>query len=143
MEIRSVKKRKVSYPKMREVSVEKVKKAIPNTWVKLGITALVLNVLMGNKVWGISETDIFNDLNNPLIIAGAEPTHIRVNYFIFGCNLISFIAFITAAVSAIVILRKKIKYKKDNTIKLSKIWKIIFVVSILLFVLLRLYIGWR
>ena len=139
MEIRSVKKREVSYPKMREVSVEKVKKAIPNTLVKLGITSVLFNVLMGNKVWGLSENVVITKCSLGCLV----PSPIRANYFIFGCNLISFIAFITAAVSAIVILRKKIKYKKDNTIKLSKIWKIIFVVSILLFVLLRLYIGWR
>ena len=128
MEIRSVKKREVSYPKMREVSVEKVKKAIPNTWVKLGITSVLFNVLMGNKVWGISETDIFNDLNNPPIIAGAEPTHTNIIVVSLGSWLV-LITVMTAFVTSITILCKKIKSRKNNKIKIGKNLKIACIVS--------------
>lgn len=132
MEIRSVKKRKVSYPKMREVSVEKVKKAIPNTWVKLGITGLVFNVLMGNKVWGIS-----NGVNiSNKFVSGMLPHHRPIFGLIgLGCLMFSFVSLLTAISTIITILYKKIKSKKDNTIKVSKKIKKIFIVSSIFVVL--------
>jgi hypothetical protein len=138
MEIRSVKKREVSYPKMREVSVEKVKKAIPNTWVKLGITGLVFNVLMGNKVWGISNE--FNISNQ--FVSGMFPRH-RPIFGLIGLGYLSFsfVSLIIAISTAIMILYKKIKYKKDNTIKVSKKIKKTFIVSSI-FVVLGIIGAW-
>ena len=140
MEIRSAKKREVSYPKMREVSVEKVKKAIPNKWLKLGITSVLFNVLIQSKVLAVGNPNV--EIQNNYI-GGAVSPQLKVNWLAFGCNVVSVMSLLFAIISAVIILCKKIKSKKDNTVKVSKIWKVIFVVSILLFVLLRLYIGWR
>ena len=79
MEIRSVKKREVSYPKMREVSVEKVKKAIPNSNVKKG---KVVKAVIVRSVEGVRREDgsyiRFDDNACVLIKEDKSPVGTRV-----------------------------------------------------------------
>ena len=130
MEIKCAQKEKIEYPKINEISNIKVKYAIPDKWIKLGITSFVLELFMREKVFAVTPSDISTDA----VIAGGvsyyyNPTY---DYVISGCNMVALISALTFVVSAIMIVYKKIK-KREQKIKL----KIVFIISIILLVLSR------
>lgn len=138
MEIRSAKKREVSYPKMKELSIEKVKKAIPNTWLKLGITSVLFNVLMQSKVLAVGNPNV--EIQNNYI-GGAVQPQLKVNWLVFGCNVVSVMSLLFAIISAVIIICKKIKSRKNNKIKIGKNLKIACIVSsimTIMYIIIRL-----
>lgn len=134
MEIKSIKKREIEYPKLNEISGEKIKLFIPERWIKLGIKSFLFNALMNSKSFAAVIT--------PSIApeAGVQVYYNPIyNNVKGGCDIISLISVVTFIISAIVITYKKIKAKKqDKKNKISKKIKIILIISIILFALSRI-----
>lgn len=137
MEIKCVKKEKVEYPKINEISNTRVKYAIPDKWLKLGITSFLFNVLMQEKVFAITPLEI---LPNDMVTAGSLPYYNPIySYVRNGCNIVSVISVLAFLISSIMIIVKKSKAKKQGeNAKVSKKIKIVFIISIILLILSRI-----
>lgn len=137
MEIKCVKKDKIEYPKINEISNKKLKTCIPNKWIKLGVTSFLFNVLMQSKAFAITPSEISPDV---IVTAGIVSYYNPIyNYVRGGCNIISLISVLTFLISAIMIIIKKSKAKKqDENIKVSKKIKIVLIISIILLILSRI-----
>ena len=137
MEIKCVKKDKIEYPKINEISNKKLKTCIPNKWIKLGVTSFLFNVLMQSKAFAITPSGISPDV---MVTAGVVSCYNPIyNYVRGGCNIISLISVLTFLISAIMIIIKKSKAKKqDENIKVSKKIKIVLIISIILLILSRI-----
>jgi len=134
MEVRSVVKSKPDYPKMKSISKKEIKAAIPKKWGAVGITALFMQFLMNNKILAtIIEPSLMpmEPESGVMLITNPIPKYVNI-----GCT-ISILMFIISGISIII---TKIKAKKDNAIKVGKKAKIIFITSIILFVLSRIAI---
>jgi len=135
MEIKSIKEGEIEYPKLNEISEEKIKTFIPDKWLKLGITSFWFNVLMKSMVYATTnnETDIIVVQNPGLYY---NPVYIYIKN---GCEIISWVSALTFIISVIIIIYKKIKAKKqEKNIKISKKIKITLIISIILFVLSKI-----
>lgn len=134
MEIKCVKKEKVEYPKINEISNTRVKYAIPDKWLKLGITSFLFNVLMQEKVFAIGEI-----ASNEIAIAGSVAYNPIYSYVRNGCNIVSLISVLAFLISSIMLIVKKSKAKKQGeNAKVSKKIKIVFIISIILLILSRI-----
>lgn len=134
MEIKRVEKKKIEYPKLNEMSNNNM--SIPDKWLKVGITAGMIDILVESKTYATTL------LPNDIIIAGGlvstDPVYLEsisiydVLYLIFLANIL---------VSTMVILYKKIRYRKDpNKNKISKKIKIVIIVSIIILALINIVI---
>lgn len=139
MEIKCVKKEKVKYPKINEISNTRVKYAIPDKWLKLGITSFLFNVLMQEKVFATNLIEISPD---DIILAGgyANPDYNPIYSHARGvCNIVSLVSVLAIIISSIMIIVKKAKAKKQGeNAKVSKKIKIVFIISIILLILSRI-----
>lgn len=138
MEIKKVEKQiKVEYPKINEISNTRVKHAIPDKWLKLGITSFLFNVLMQGKAFAITPSEISPDM---MVTAGVLPYYNPIySYVRGGCNIVSLISALTFLISAIMIIIKKLKAKKQGeNIKVSKKIKIVCIISIILLILSKI-----
>lgn len=138
MEIKCVKKEKVEYPKINEISNTRVKCAIPDKWLKLGITSFLFNVLMQEKVFATNLIEISLD---DIALAGGVSYYYNpiYSYARGGCNIVSLISVLAIIISSIMIIVKKSKAKKQGgNAKVSKKIKIVFIISIILLILSRI-----
>lgn len=133
MEIKGIEKEKVEYPTIDEISDKKLKASIPKKWSKLGITAVLFDILMKNKVFAatIGELLIKQELTGAQ--AKIEPAILITRGVLLIIRSISVIAFV---ISTIMIVNTKIKSKKQKeSIKISKKIKIVCMTSIIIFVI--------
>lgn len=136
MEIKCVKKEKMGYPKINEISNTRVKHAIPDKWLKLGITSFLFNVLMQGKAFAINPSEISSDEPTAGVLRYYNPIY---SYARGGCNIVSLISALTFLISVIMIIIKKLKAKKQGEdIKVSKKIKIVCIISIILLILSKI-----
>ena len=138
MEIKCVKKEKVEYPKINEISNTRVKYAIPDKWLKLGITSFLFNVLMQEKVFATNLIEISPD--DTLAGGYTNPDYNPIYSHARGvCNIVSLVTVLAIIISSIMIIVKKAKAKKQGkNAKVSKKIKIVFIISIILLILSRI-----
>lgn len=136
MEIKGVKSNlKVEYPNINEISKKTLKKAIPSKWIKIGLTAFVLNVIAKQNVFAISDLII-----DPAPLAGSievkppiyvEPIYVEIINKAFP--IVGGVSLIVFLISLIMIIKAKRKMKKENkNEKIKKRYKVIFIISIVL-----------
>lgn len=120
---------KRDYPKMEQVSKNKLINSIPNRWLKVGLSSLVLSIIMKNHVLAISPSDfIIDDID----IAGGFPTPVSIPIQIcnVACPITQIVSIVTFIITSLSILIIKMKSKK-----VKKWVKMIFIISIILFIL--------
>ena len=129
-----VKKRKIEYPKINEMSNKKLKTCIPTKWIKLGVTSCLFNILIQNKVFAVVPLD---DISVVDVTPGLLPYNNPIYYSVkSGCNVVSLISALTFIMSIVMIISKKSKSEKQE--RVSKKIKIISIISIILFILSKL-----
>ena len=119
---------------MKSINKKEIKTAIPKKWTSVGITALFMQFLMNNKV-------LANIILDPGlgVSAGVQPYYSPIYTVSKAISvIISGISILLFAITGISIIITKLKAKKDNNIKVGKKTKIIFITSIVLFVLSRI-----
>ena len=92
MEIKCVKKEKIEYPKINEISNKKLKTCIPNKWIKLGVTTLIFEIIIKNKVFAttLNPNDI-QVLGGDVAVIEAIPATTYINTGITLGTIILFI----------------------------------------------------
>lgn len=134
MEIKCVKKEKIEYPKINEISNKKLKTCIPNKWIKLGVTALIFEFIIKNKVFAttLNPNDI-QVLGGDVAVIEAIP---ETTYINTGITLGTIILFI---ISLLGLLLTKIKFNKgkeeQKTKRLKNVFKILSITSALVFII--------
>ena len=96
MEIKCIKKEKVvEYPKMNEVNNNKLKRCIPNKWMKLGITSFIFEVVLKNKAFA---TTFGQEISGDVVAVDSFPPSVKggmtsayMNYGIIGGTIIFFV----------------------------------------------------
>ena len=129
MEIRNVTETpKKEYPKMNQITEKKLRDTIPNKWLKVGLSSLMIAMLMKNNVLAT---------NDPMMyIAGGMTVIVEPPLYVQICPAVQVVSIIVFIISSIAILKTKSKAKKQNETKKVKKWiKAIFIISILLFIL--------
>lgn len=134
MEIRNVVNEvKNEYPKMEQISKKHLSNSIPSKWLKVGLSSLGIAMIMKNKVFAFSPNDI-----SSIDIAGGFPTPIPTPIKIcnVACPIIQIVSAIVFIITGLSILITKIKAKKQPEPKKVKKWvKILFIISIIVFIL--------
>ena len=138
MEIRNfINEVKNEYPKLEQLSKKHLSNSIPKKWLKVGLSSLGIAIIMKNNVLAttITPTNIID-----MHLAGAEPVSIVTPLPVQICNVACPIVQIASAVVFIItglsILITKIKSKKQNKPTKLKKWIIIlFIISIITFIL--------
>ena len=142
MEIKRVEKEEIiqnNYPKMEQISNEKLKKSIPSNWKKLGITSFIMGIIIKGKVLAVNIEDIDIDEVRVEQLAGAIKTP---SYSVIG--IIQVISTIGILVGIFIILFNKFRNKKRNEKKkIKKGIKIFLIVCIILFILTKIYEFYR
>lgn len=138
MEIRNVVTEvKNEYPKMKGINKKHLANNIPTTWQKVGLSSFVIAMLMKNRAFASSASDATNTLAS-VDSAGAVTvvsTPIIICYY-YVCPILQVISSILFIVTGLSILITKIKAKKKNEPKKVKKWLIVlFIISIILFIL--------
>lgn len=134
MEIKCVKKEKIEYPKINEISNKKLKTCIPNKWIKLGVTSLIFEFIIKNKVFAttLNPNDI-QVLGGDVAVIEAIPATTYINT---GITLGTIILFI---ISLLGMLLTKIKLNKgkeeQKTKKLKNVFKILSITSAVVFII--------
>ena len=109
MEIKCVKKEKIEYPKINEISNKKLKTYIPNKWIKLGVTSLIFEFIIKNKVFATTLVpDEIQVLGGDVAVIEAIPATTYINT---GKTLGTIILFI---ISLLGLLLTKIKLNKGK-----------------------------
>lgn len=133
MEIRNVVNEvKNEYPKLEQLSKKHLSNSIPNKWLKIGLSSLGIAMIMRNNVFAASRVE--------MPIAGDMPAYIAPPLPVQICNVACPIVQIASAVVFIItglsILLTKIKAKKQDEPKKVKKWiKILFIISIIVFII--------
>lgn len=111
---------KVEYPTKDEISDKKLKLSIPKKWSKLGITSVLFDILMKNKVFATTIEELIKQEElQRLAQPKFEPAAILISRGIF--SIIRSISVIAFVISTIIIVNTKIKSKKQKeSIKISK-----------------------
>lgn len=138
MEIRGVKKEKeLEYPKLKEINKKKLKECIPSSWLKIGVTAIIFDLMMKSKVFA-AEFGMVEVSGG--IVAYSTEGMLAKNIEI-GCIIVACASIIALIISLVYFISKKIKLKKANQKYLikKKIIKTVVIVTILLG--LSLFIG--
>lgn len=134
MEIKSIEKHiEVNYPKQNEISNKKLKKSIPKKWSKLGITSFVFSLLLKEQAYAVSTNNVeimgFLPTNSPAPVP-------QLHYMQIICTPLSIIFGIAVLINLILIIRFKLKAKKENKkIKLPKKLKISLIISIIVLIM--------
>ena len=137
MEIRSiVNEVKKEYPKMEQVSKKHLSNNIPNKWKKIGLSSLGIALIMKNNVFALSPSAI-----NTIDIAGGAPVTIPAPIRIFNvaCPIVQLVSAVVLIITGLSIFITKIKSRKQSEpIKVKKWVKVIFITSIIMFILCTL-----
>lgn len=133
MEVKSVVNEvKNEYPKMEQITKKHLKNSIPNKWLKIGLSSLVITIIMKNNVFANASSGFIAS-----IAGGAPvytPTYVKICKYI--CSSIQIIFVVVFILTGLNILITKIKSKKQNEPKKVKKWVTeIFIISIILFIL--------
>lgn len=137
MEIKCVKKEKIEYPKINEISNKKLKTYIPNKWIKLGVTSLIFEFIIKNKVFATTLVpDEIQVLAGDVAVIEAIPATTYINT---GITLGTIILFI---INFLGFLLTKIKLNKGNEKqkikKLMNVFKILTIISVIVFIIWRI-----
>lgn len=129
MEIRNVVNEvKNEYPKMDQVSKKHLVNSIPSKWLKLGLSSLGIAMVMKNKVFAVS-LDIAGGFPAPVPVAPIQVCDI-------DCPIVQIVSMVVFIMTGLSILINKIKSKKQPEPKKVKKWvKILFIISIIVFIL--------
>ena len=110
---------------MKQVSRKCLTNSIPSKWLKFGLSSLVISIIMKNNVFAYNQSE----KNMPTAGVVTQTRHILPSRI----GIISILIFIIIGLS---ILITKIKSKKQNETKEIKKWvKVIFIISIILFII--------
>ena len=135
MEIRNViKEVKNEYPKIKKISKENLLNNIPNKWLKVGISSLVISMIMKNKAFAAS----IGVEPSGYTAAGGFPTYIPAPVKICNtvCPIIQIVSVSIFIITGLIILTTRIKSKKKSENKEVKKWiKFLFIISIIVFIL--------
>lgn len=133
MEIRSiVNEVKNEYPKLEQVSKKHLSNSIPNKWIKAGLSSLGIAIIMKNHVFAVSPMD-FVDIAGGFPVS--IPTPIRIICDV-ACPIVQIVSVAVFIITGLSIFITKTKSKKQTEpIKVKKWVKVIFIISIILFVL--------
>lgn len=126
---------KNDYPKMNQITKKHVSNNIPSKWLKAGVFSLGITLIFKNNVFAFSS---INDWT--MDIAGGVTAPIHVPIFIricdVACPIVQIVSAVLFGVSGLDILVTKIKSKKKSELKKVKRWiKVLFIISIILFIL--------
>ena len=131
MEIRNVVNEvKNEYPKLEKLSKKRLSNSLPNKWLKIGLSSLGIAIIFKNNVFAL---DI-----NTIDIAGWFPAPIPAPIRIcdVACPIVQIASAAVFIITGLSILFTKIKAKKRSESKKVKNWiKILFVISIIVFIL--------
>lgn len=137
MEIRSiVNEVKNEYPKLEQVSKKHLSNSIPNKWIKAGLSSLGIAIIMKNHVFAVSPMDFVDIAGGfPVSIPVSIPTPIRIICDV-ACPIVQIVSVAVFIITGLSIFITKTKSKKQTEpIKVKKWVKVIFIISIILFVL--------
>ena len=128
MEIRNVVNEvKNDYPKMEQVSKKKLTKSVPNKWMKMGISSLVMSILMKSRSFAYSPLEGIEI--NPAA-SGGEVTPVHVRICEIACPAVQSASIVMFIITGLIILITKIKNKN-----VKKWIRIVFIASIIAFIL--------
>ena len=131
MEIRSiVNEVKNEYPKLEQVSKKHLSNSILNKWKKIGLSSLGVAMIMKKHVFAL-------DMNT-IDIAGAAPVTIPAPIRILNvaCPIVQIVSATVFIITGLSIFITKTKSKRQpEPIKVKKWVKVIFIISIILFIL--------
>lgn len=131
MEIRNiVNKVKNEYPKMEQISKKHLSNSIPRKWLRVGLSSLGISMIFKNNVFAVSPMDIH--------IAGGFPVTIPAPIRIcnVACPIVQIVSAVLFIVTGLSILITRIKAKKQDEPKKVKKWiKVLFIISIVVFIL--------
>lgn len=123
------------YPKMNQVSKKHLLNSIPRKWLKVGLSSLGLALIFKNNVFAISPM-----MN--IDIAGVSPTPIPapipapIRICNVACPIVQIVSAVLFIVTGLSILITRIKAKKQDEPKKVKKWiKVLFIISIVVFIL--------
>ena len=134
MEIRNVVNEvKNEYPKMNQITKKHLKDTIPNKWLKVALSSLVIAMLMKNNVLATIDSSDFNSIE----IAGGAPVEmISIPLYIYVHQISLIASIVVFIITGLTILITKIKAKKQNQNPKVKKWiMVIFIISIIVFIL--------
>ena len=136
MEIRNVVNEvKNEYPKMDQVSKKHLVNSIPSKWLKFGLSSLGIIIVMKNKVFALSPMDI-NTIDIDIAGGLSAPVPAPIQVFDIACPIVQIVSMVVFIMTGLSILINKIKSKKQPEPKKVKKWvKILFIISIIVFVL--------
>lgn len=130
MEIRSVVKEKVEYPKIKEIDNKCRKKYNLNKWSKLGIASMILKILTVNKV--DASQDLIPTIAGGIAIYEPNPMY-TVNSAII---LLIMIVILPISLITLIVTKLKIsKNKEDEKLKKkNKLFGYILIISMILLI---------
>ena len=123
-----VKETNYEYPKLNQIDEKRIQNNIPNKWIKVGLSSLVISFLVNNKVIA---TNV--DVIKPEHLGGitySEPISIASRIATVVIFIIALLSIFTFIITGFSILIAKIKSKK-----VKKWIKVIFIISIILSIL--------
>ena len=143
MEIRNVVNEvKNEYPKIEQVSKKHLSNSIPKKWLKVGLSSLGITMILKNNVFASSPTDLPDSMEftEMMDIAGGisefVPIPLPIKICNFSCPIVQILSAIIFIVTGLSILITKIKSKKQPEPEKVKKWvKVLFIISIILFIL--------
>ena len=134
MEIKSVENEiKNEYPKLKQVGNKHLSNSIPRKWIKVGLSSLIISIIAKKHAFAMVE---ISDMD--IQISGDYPVHITTPVDI--CNEVCpIVRIVSAAVflitSIIILINKEKSEKQSKPIKVKKWIKVLFVISIIVFIL--------
>lgn len=121
------------YPKMDQISKKDLSNNVPKKWLKIGLSSLGIALLTNNKVFALSNSNLTS-----LDVAGGAPVDIITitSLPVRICNIFQMVSAVVFIITGVSMLLTKIKSKKQSEPKKAKKWiKILFIISIITFVL--------
>lgn len=112
------------YPKMDQISKKDLSNNVPKKWLKIGLSSLGIALLTNNKAFALSNSNLTS-----LDVAGGAPADIITitSLPVRICNIFQMVSAVVFIITGVSMLLTKIKAKK---------WiKILFIISIITFIL--------
>lgn len=121
------------YPKMDQISKKDLSNNVPKKWLKIGLSSLGIALLTNNKAFALSHSNL-----KSLDVAGGAPVDIITitSLPVRICNIFQMVSAVVFIITGVSMLLTKIKAKKQSEPKKAKKWiKILFIISIITFIL--------
>ena len=131
MEIKNVvKKVNYNYPKINQINKKDLRNMIPDKWTKIGLSSLGISLIMKNNVWATVAPKYYTGGGS------AVPISITTKICNIACPTVQILSVLTFLITGLNILITTLNSKKTNKAKEVKKWiKILFIVSIILFIM--------